>query len=115
MTVVPPTTRADVGDKIDYTLTATNAGNVTLTGVTIVDPKLGTLVCTPTQPATLAPGQQLVCTGSYTLTQADIDAGTSHNVATADSAGDPAGRHAEGHGHHQGAGARRSSSRAPST
>ena len=39
-----------------YTLTATNDGNVTLTGVTIADPKLGTLVCTPPQPATLAPG-----------------------------------------------------------
>ena len=74
-TVVAPANRADVGDKVNYTLTATNAGNVTLTGVTIVDPKLGTLVCTPPQPATLAPGAQIVCTGSYTLTQADLDAG----------------------------------------
>ena len=70
-----PTNRADVGDKVNYTLTATNAGNVTLTGVTIVDPKLGALVCTPPQPATLAPGAQIVCTGSYTLTQADLNAG----------------------------------------
>ena len=85
MTVVAPTTRADVGDKINYTLTATNAGNVTLTGVTIIDTKLGTLVCTPLQPVTLGPGQKLTCTGSYTLTQADLDAGTVHNVATGDS------------------------------
>ena len=75
MTVVAPANRADAGDKVNYTLTATNVGNVTLTGVTIVDPKLGTLVCTPPQPATLAPGAQLVCTGSYTLTQADLNGG----------------------------------------
>ena len=56
-TVVAPANRADPGDKVNYTLTATNAGNVTLTGVTIVDPKLGTLVCTPPQPATLAAGR----------------------------------------------------------
>ena len=41
MTVAGPTNRADAGDKVNYTLTATNAGNVTLTGVTVVDPKLG--------------------------------------------------------------------------
>ena len=58
---------------------------MTLTGVTIADPKLGTLVCTPAQPATLAPGAQLVCTGSYTLTQADLNAGQVANTATADS------------------------------
>ena len=57
MTVVAPTGRADAGDKVDYTLTAANVGNVTLTGVTISDPKLGALACTPTQPATLAPGR----------------------------------------------------------
>ena len=60
---------------MNYTLTATNAGNVTLTGVTVSDPKLGTLVCTPSQPATLAPGAQIVCTATYTLTQADLNGG----------------------------------------
>ena len=75
MTVVAPDGRADAGDKVNYTLTAANVGNVTLTGVTISDPKLGTLVCTPPQPATLAPGEKIVCTGSYTLTQADLNSG----------------------------------------
>lgn len=75
----------DVGETIDYTLTATNAGNVTLTNVTIVDSLLPTLVCTPAQPATLAPTEALVCTGSYTVTQADVDAGEVVNDATADS------------------------------
>ena len=59
MTVVPPGNRADAGDKINYTLTATNTGNVTLTGVTVTDPKLGTRLY-PLTPATsrrtLAPG-----------------------------------------------------------
>ena len=51
----------------------------------MTDAKLGTLSCTPAQPATLAPGASLVCTGSYTLVLADINAGTVHNVARADS------------------------------
>ena len=84
-TVVAPANRPDEGDKITYTLTAVNVGNVTLTGVTISDPKLGTLVCTPPQPATLAPGETLVCTGSYTLTQADLNGGQVENMATGDS------------------------------
>ena len=80
---------ADVGEDIDYTLTATNTGNVTLIDVTITDPLIGTLSCTPTQPATLAPTELLVCTGSYTVTQPDVDAGGSIvNTATA-SAPDP--------------------------
>ena len=49
------------------------------------DPKLGALVCVPPQPASLAPGAQIVCTGSYTLTQADLNAGQVANTATADS------------------------------
>ena len=105
MTVVAPTGRADAGDRIDYTLTASNSGNTTLTGVTVSDPKLGALACTPPQPATLLPGQQISCTGSYTLTQADLDAGTVHNVATADSDRDAAGQRAQGRRHHPGAGA----------
>ena len=84
-TVVAPGTRADAGDKVNYTLTATNIGNVTLTGVAIADPKLGTLACTPAQPVTLAPGAHLVCTGSYTLTQADVNSGHVTNTATVDS------------------------------
>jgi uncharacterized repeat protein (TIGR01451 family)/fimbrial isopeptide formation D2 family protein len=77
---------ADAGETIGYTLTATNTGNVGLTGVSIVDPRLPSLSCTPTQPATLAPSATLVCTGSYTVTQADVDAQTPiANTATADS------------------------------
>ena len=80
---------ADAGEDIDYTLTATNTGNVTLTDVTIIDPLIGTLSCIPTQPAILAPAAALVCTGTYTVTQPNVDAGGSIvNTATA-SAPDP--------------------------
>jgi uncharacterized repeat protein (TIGR01451 family) len=85
MTVVEPSNQTDVGDVINYTLTATNDGNVNLTNVQITDPKLGTLSCTPVQPATLASGETVVCTGSYTLDQADIDNGVVENTANATS------------------------------
>ena len=74
-----------VGDSIEYLLVATNTGNVTLHNVSIIDPKLGTLTCMPTQPATLAPAATLSCTGSHTVTLADLDAGSYYNIATADS------------------------------
>jgi uncharacterized repeat protein (TIGR01451 family) len=62
-----------VGDIIEYQIVVTNTGNQTLTGVTVVDPLLGTLSCTPVQPATLALGESITCTGSYAITQSDID------------------------------------------
>ena len=89
MAVVPPDTRADAGDQIVYTLTATNTGNVPLSGVTVSDPKLPGLVCLPAVPVTLAPGASVTCTGTYTLTQADVTAGSVVNTATADSAETP--------------------------
>ena len=75
-------TYANAGDSIAYRLTATNTGNVSLGNVSIDDPLLGTLICTPLQPATLAPGATLVCTGSYTVTPGDIDNGSVTNTAT---------------------------------
>jgi uncharacterized repeat protein (TIGR01451 family) len=72
-----------VDQVINYTMVATNDGNVTLHDVSISDPKLGTLTCTPAQPTTLAPAATLTCTGSHTATQADLDAGKYDNMATA--------------------------------
>jgi len=54
---------------LDYELVATNTGNVTLTDVTVSDPLLGTLDCTPAIPLDLAPGGSVTCTGSYTWTR----------------------------------------------
>ncbi|MEE8523483.1 MAG: hypothetical protein V3T72_06090, partial [Thermoanaerobaculia bacterium] len=76
-----------VGDTLTYSFVATNTGNTALTNVTITDPLpgLSALTCTPTQPATLAPGETLSCTATYVVTQADVDAGQILNTATADS------------------------------
>src|SRR5699024_1727458 len=70
------------GEKIKYTLTVTNTGNVTLDHVTVNDPMLGgDLEVTP---STLAPGETGEVKGTYTVTQGDID---NHekivNIATA--------------------------------
>ncbi|NJD59076.1 MAG: sortase, partial [Anaerolineae bacterium] len=72
-----------VGDILHFTITATNTGNVTLTEVSISDPQLGALSCTPAQPTSLAPGESLVCTGMHVVTQADLDAGSYLNAASA--------------------------------
>jgi hypothetical protein len=58
-----------------------NDGNVTLTGVSITDAKLGTLTCP--QPVTLVPSASLSCTGAHVTTQADVNAGKVDNTAGA--------------------------------
>ena len=78
-----PKTYEAVGQVITYTLVATNTGTVTLSNVSIADPKLGSLTCTPAQPTTLAPGAKLSCNGSHTIGQGDLDAGHYANTATA--------------------------------
>ena len=73
-----------VGDTIAYTIVATNAGDQTISNVAITDPQLGALACTPnTAPVTLAPTETLTCTGSYSVTQDDIDNQTVGDTATA--------------------------------
>jgi uncharacterized repeat protein (TIGR01451 family) len=69
------------GDVIHYQIVVTNTGNTTLTGVTLVDSIAANLDCNATTagnqaiPSTLAPGAVVTCTATYTVTQADIDAG----------------------------------------
>jgi len=46
MGVVPPVNYADIGDVINYTLVVRNDGNVTLTGVTVTDNRINTLIAT---------------------------------------------------------------------
>jgi uncharacterized repeat protein (TIGR01451 family) len=74
-----------VDDVVTYTITAKNTGNTTLTGVTVADPKVSDLTCDPATPASLAPGASVTCTATHTITQADVDAGSFRNTATADS------------------------------
>jgi len=79
-------TTADVttaGQVVDYQYLVKNSGNVTLTGITVSDSLGITVSCVKT---TLNPGESTTCTASYTVTQADIDAGGYLiNTATADS------------------------------
>lgn len=72
---------ADPGETISYTFTVKNTGNLTLTNITISDPDL-TVNGGPI--ASLAPGEtdSITFTGTYAITQAEIDAGQKINTAT---------------------------------
>jgi uncharacterized repeat protein (TIGR01451 family) len=74
------------GDVLLYNVTVANEGNITLTGVSVLDPSTGLNVTG----LTLEPGETAVLNSSYTLTQADVDSngdgdGYHDNTATADS------------------------------
>ena len=69
-----------VGDTVDYEFTVTNTGNTSLAPVTVVDTKITTVICTD---SALAAGASTTCTGSYILTQVDVDAGAVENTAEA--------------------------------
>ena len=77
-----PLTYDAPGQVISYGYVVTNTGNVTLAGpFSVSDDKATDESCPAT--ATLAPGASITCTASYTITQADIDAGSVVNVASA--------------------------------
>lgn len=63
------------GDTIDYTLTITNAGNVSLSGAAVSDPLVTLAYASGDagQPGILDAGETWTYTGTYTLTQADLD------------------------------------------
>jgi hypothetical protein len=72
-----------VGDVITYTFALTNTGPVALTNITVTDPMPG-LTITGNPIATLDIGVvDETITGTYTITQADVDAGSVTNSATA--------------------------------
>jgi uncharacterized repeat protein (TIGR01451 family) len=81
-----------VGQIVTYTLTATNSGNTTLHNVNVSDsPALDSFTCTPAIPAaSLDPGASIVCTGTHTITQADLTAGSFTDTASATSTEDDA-------------------------
>ncbi|MCX7301088.1 MAG: hypothetical protein NTX73_12080, partial [Rhodobacterales bacterium] len=72
-----------VGETITYSFTVNNTGPVTLLDVVVTDPLPG-LDLTGSPISSLAPGatNSTAFTATYTLTQADIDAGTVDNTAT---------------------------------
>ncbi|MBE1514911.1 DUF7507 domain-containing protein [Nesterenkonia halotolerans] len=74
------------GDTVAYSFTATNTGNVTLSGVTIDDELEGLSEVSfgewPNEENTLAPGESVDATATYQLTQDDVDAAEVENTAT---------------------------------
>jgi hypothetical protein len=76
-----------VGQLITYTFVITNTGNLTIHNVAPDETSFsGTGLLSPPTcaagAAALAPGDQVTCTATYNLTQADIDAGSLTNRAT---------------------------------
>ena len=73
------------GDQLHYSYLVTNVGSVTLKDpVTVTDTK--TTVACPALPAGgLAPGASITCTATYTVTAADVAAGSVTNSAYAKS------------------------------
>ncbi|MGO4102820.1 hypothetical protein AB4Y63_02615 [Leifsonia sp. YAF41] len=80
---------ADAGERVSYSFVVTNTGNVTLSGATVIDPKV---VNISPAPVTLAPGESQTFTAdSYAVAQSDLDSGADLvNTATA-SGVDPSG------------------------
>jgi uncharacterized repeat protein (TIGR01451 family) len=74
------------GQRVTYTYVVTNSGDLSLTDIAVSDRAFsgtGTRPVVTCPTTTLIPGAQARCSGSYTLTQADIDAGRVTNTAVA--------------------------------
>ena len=80
------------GDTVDYTITVTNTGNVTVYDIKVADSKTGL-----DETVTLAKGESKTYPTSYVVTDEDVAAGTLENVATAKGT-DPAGNDVEASG-----------------
>jgi len=75
----------EADDVISYEIVVSNEGNATLTGVSVSDPLLADLDCDPadglqTTGLTIAVGGSLTCSGTYTITPADLAAGGNYDT-----------------------------------
>jgi uncharacterized repeat protein (TIGR01451 family) len=77
---------AAAGDTIGYSYLVTNTGTTDLASVGVNDSLISDVSCPE---PTLAPGGVETCTGSYTVTQTDVDNGSVTNTATADATSPP--------------------------
>ncbi|MFF8695447.1 hypothetical protein ACF08W_24930 [Streptomyces sp. NPDC015144] len=73
------------GSEVPYDFVVTNAGTTNITDLVVTDPKIGPVSC-PTR--TLAVGQTVTCTATYTVTAADAAAGSIDNTAIATGSSD---------------------------
>ena len=71
----------DAGDTIDYSYLVTNTGTTTLSDIAVSDNLVATVSCPDSLPRPRGVGD--LHAGSYTVTQADVDAGSVTNTATA--------------------------------
>ncbi|SFJ13457.1 hypothetical protein SAMN04515648_2819 [Phyllobacterium sp. CL33Tsu] len=88
MTVAKTITSGDlysnVGDKINYSYTITNSGNVAITDtININDDKISSVTCPSLPVGGLLPNASIACSASYTVVQADLDANKVTNTAAA--------------------------------
>ncbi|OPY51709.1 MAG: hypothetical protein A4E49_02111 [Methanosaeta sp. PtaU1.Bin112] len=75
---VPSSTEARVGDRLTYTYTIVNTGDVTLSGLAMSDDKIGAI--TPAK-TTLASGETTTATATYTVLETDLP-GPLTNIVT---------------------------------
>lgn len=73
-------TQFTVGDTIPYFFLVTNTGAEALSGISVTDPEIPHITCPST---TLTVANSFVCTGSYTLTEGDVQKGSFRNKASA--------------------------------
>ena len=95
-----PSTYNAVGNVISYSYLVTNNGNVTLSGpFTVSDDKATDEAC-PATPTSLAPGDSITCTASYTITPGRPECRHSHErrASASERHGDLADRHRDGDG-----------------
>ncbi len=75
-------TFSTIGEVLHYEYLVRNTGNINLDGpVTVTDNKIANVICPLV--ALLAPNDSITCTGTYTVTAADVNAGRIDNTAVA--------------------------------
>lgn len=90
-----PSNFTQAGETVAYEFLVTNTGNVTLSNATVVEGEFsgtGSLsgIDCPSSASSMPPGARVTCQATYELTQADVDAGSVRNTASA-TATPPAG------------------------
>ena len=77
-----PTSYSAVGDVIEYSYIVKNKnGSIFLENIVVKDDLIDNINCPEDE---LHKGEKIICTGSYTITEEDIEAGEVTNYATVD-------------------------------
>ncbi|MBW1297895.1 DUF7507 domain-containing protein, partial [Aquimarina litoralis] len=74
-------TYTEIGDILNYTITITNTGNVTLLNVNVIDPNA--VLNDPTSVPTLSPGETFIVTATHIIAEQDMINGFVENIAFA--------------------------------